>query len=83
MAAVERRKTWVRQAIVNVFKEPPVWGHANSATPHRATGFSLREFTKATDATAILASRGLKPAAQMVARVLKLRIRTGSTVDGV
>ena len=30
----------------------------------RAAGLSLREFTKVVDATAILASRGLKPAAQ-------------------
>ena len=45
-----------------------------SFTPIRAAGFSLREFTKVADATAIPASRGLKPAAQVriiVARLMK------------
>ena len=32
----------------------------------RAAGYSLREFTKVFDATAIPASRGLNPAAQVV-----------------
>ena len=48
----------------------------------RAAGFSLREITRIVDATAILASRGLKPAAQ-VRIAVTARMKHGTIATGL